>query len=85
MDTLTDDERRNILHALALGTGRRWSHGNYCFCESQICDGLVQRGMMVKRVNTRETIYAVTDAGIDAAGVGDRVRKEDRNWWGDDE
>lgn len=85
MADLTTEERRVILHALGLtpinGKIPRWSHRNYYAGESATCASLAQHGRMRRYAEPTEwcpyPLYCVTAAGVIAAGVGNRVRKED--------
>lgn len=85
MTDLTTDERNTILHTLGLtpvnGKMPRWSQRNYYIGESVVCASLAQQGHMRRYAEPRKwlpyPLYCVTAAGVIAAGVGNRVRKED--------
>lgn len=65
------------MHALGLNRDR-WSYRNRYVGFDAVCEGLVERGLMYKRETLGQPVYHVTDAGIEAACLGRRVRKADR-------
>lgn len=72
---MTEKERGVILHSLGLVKRKRWSYRNYFAGCSELCEPLVAKGWLLRGLaNT----YHVTNAGAEAAGVLDRVRKQDR-------
>jgi hypothetical protein len=81
---MTLRQRRMILHALGLSQTRRWSYRNHVAgcdetCAPLVADGLMCLGRLINRGTDAELrLYHVTDAGIEAAGVANRVRREDR-------
>lgn len=83
-NSLSDQEKRTILHALGLNRRARWSHRNYCYGEDETCNRLVALGYMVRRPPGQAgslfpgTFYHVTDRGIETVGVGRKVRNEDK-------
>ena len=90
---VADCERRVMLHALGLtpcnGKMRRWGYRNYYVAPTDnpgdkvIFDDMEQRGL-IKTYETRGPgmeryrTWFVTAAGIEALGVGNRVRRGDR-------
>lgn len=85
---MTEEQRKIILHALGFSRPRRWSYRNVYYVpnstqpdqetQSLVDAGFMKHSFYVYYHDGGGEYFNVTESGARAAGVWNKVRKEDR-------